>query len=212
MKVLLSVIALAILSLSTLACAQPVPPTATPYPTYTPAPTYTPYPTATPLPTNTPQPTATPLPTPTPVPDSRVYQSNEDRFEVTIPVDWTVDAQKELEGDHYFTFPDAEGAAFIIPLEIGEVVPLSFMVQRSLDDFEGNLTFELLESKEIDANSWRSRFHAYITNNPCLSSEIEQVFNRVGGTVYVVWTAACPSYLEKRRDDIDQFHESFRAW
>ena len=212
MKAFLPVIALAILSLTALACAQPVLPTATPYPTYTPAPTYTPYPTATPVPTNTPQPTATPLPTPTPVPASRLYQSNNARFEVAIPVDWTVDAQKELEGNYLFKFPDAEGAAFIIPLEIGEVVPLSLVAQTSLENYEGNLTFELLESKEIDANSWRSRFHAYISDNSCLSSEVDERLNRVGGKVYVVLTSACASYLEKRRDDIDEFHESFRAW
>ena len=89
MKVLL-IIAVAILSLAALACAQPSPtvtpdipatvtarlsqtPTATPLPTYTlyptatPRPTYTLYPTATPQPTYTLYPTATPRPTQTPL-------------------------------------------------------------------------------------------------------------------------------------------------
>ena len=68
MKAFLPVIALVILSLTAVACAQPVLPTATPYPTYTPAPTYTPYPTLTALPTHTPYPTLEPLPTHTPYP------------------------------------------------------------------------------------------------------------------------------------------------
>ena len=68
MKALVSIIALVILSLTAVSCAQPVAPTATAYPTYTPAPTYTPYPTLTDLPTHTPYPTPEPLPTHTPYP------------------------------------------------------------------------------------------------------------------------------------------------
>ena len=68
MKALVSIIALVILSLTAVSCAQPVAPTATAYPTYTPAPTYTPYPTLTALPTHTPYPTPTALPTHTPYP------------------------------------------------------------------------------------------------------------------------------------------------
>ena len=68
MKALVSIIALAILSLTAVSCAQPVAPTATAYPTYTPPPTYTPYPTLADLPTHTPYPTPEPLPTHTPYP------------------------------------------------------------------------------------------------------------------------------------------------
>lgn len=67
MKALVSIVALVILALTTVACTQPAPaanayPTYTPYPTLTALPTYTPYP---PLPTHTPYPTYTPYPTPT---------------------------------------------------------------------------------------------------------------------------------------------------
>ena len=89
MKALVSIIALAILSLTALSCAQPVAPTATAYPTDTPyptladipthththtpsptleLPTHTPYPTPTFLPTYTPSPTLEPPPTLTPYP------------------------------------------------------------------------------------------------------------------------------------------------
>lgn len=235
MKVL-PVIALVILSLTTLACAQPVLPTATPYPTYTPAPTYTPYPTLaalpthtpyptytpyptltdlpthTPYPTYTPYPTETPLPTPTTTPSHRVYQSNKDRFEVTIPIDWNVDTRTEVEGTYRFNFPDAEGAAFIIPLEIDEAVPLPLLARQFLKEYQDNLLFELLEDKRIDSNRWRIHFRLFLTDNDCFLSEIESVLNRVGGIVYVTNTGACPSYLERRGADVDQFHESFRAW
>lgn len=68
MKALVFIIALVILSLTAVSCAQPVAPTATAYPTYTPAPTHTPYPTLAALPTYTPYPTLSPLPTHTPYP------------------------------------------------------------------------------------------------------------------------------------------------
>ena len=95
-KVFPALVALVIVSLTTLACAQPAPmptpnipatvearlsqvPTATPYPTATPRPTLTPYPTpparptATAYPTATPRPTYTLYPTPTPLPTYTPY-------------------------------------------------------------------------------------------------------------------------------------------
>ena len=254
MKALLSVIALVVLSLTALACAQPIPPTATPYPTYTPAPThtpyptlaalpthtpyptptpyptleplpthtpyptptalptYTPYPTATPYPTNTPQPTATSFPTPTPIASHRLYRSDKDRFEVTIPVDWVIDPRPKPEKAHIFHLPNSEGLASIIPLGESSILPLSFYAQTFLGDYKDNLFFELLESNEIDSNRWRTRFQLHITGYDCFLSEIENVWVRASGYLYATTTFSCPSYLEKRGADIDQFHESFRAW
>lgn len=78
MKALVSLVALAVLALTAIACQQPAPatdaaPTYTPYPTLTDLPTHTPYPTPTAVPTPTPYPTYTPYPTPEPLPTHTPY-------------------------------------------------------------------------------------------------------------------------------------------
>lgn len=240
MKALVSIIALVICSLTAVSCAQPVAPTATAYPTYTPAPTYTPYPTLAALPTHTPYPTLAPLPTHTPYPTPtalptytpyptytpqptatlhptptlasgyRVYRSNENRYEVTIPVDWAVETDSDGTGS--FNFQNSEGAASVTHLGASRTIPLSTFARLFLSRYEDNLFYELLENNEIDANRWRIRFRLHVTDNDCVLSEIESVLNLTPGGTYVTATFTCPAYLEKRRDDIDQFHESFRAW
>ena len=191
-------------------------PTHTPYPTLEPLPTHTPYPTPTalptytPYPTYTPQPTATLFPTPTLASGYRVYRSNENHYEVAIPIDWTVET--DSEGFRIFNFRNAEGVASVIKLGIGRTVPLSTFARLFLSKYEDNLFYALLENNEIDANRWRMRFRLHITGNDCVISEIESVLNRTARGTYVTLTFSCPSYLERRKDDVDKFHESFRVW
>jgi hypothetical protein len=145
------VVALLVLALTALACANPLSP-----PTETPVPTDTPEPTETPTPSPTPTPTVTP--TPTPVPIAEVDLSGVTLTAADMPAGFTemdmgagTGTFGEMETANQFAFQYVDLNTGDIQLVLGFVVPVSSEEdQTELDDmFQDPAALEALIAEQM---------------------------------------------------------------